>query len=457
MGLIVYSKELFGKEQMANNPDGSEKWHYHNKGMMSKVVKVVDAFTIEIADEVPYNFDAEQVIAVDFYDIIPITIQNLNFSVANPSGKALLGQLFLRNLFNLNVIDCKFVPNGYSAIRTAGIYNGLIKNIYIEAPKNGDNTYLGVYGIIPSLNVNTIYENIYSRAITHGIAFSGEPSYGVKIKNSNLKAMNLESSGLDSHSSFDVKIENSEIWGSQGNWGSFEFVNCKLHNPEEGNAVWIERSSGGDGRLSVIIRNSEIIFVKQPLTTLLYMQSPKDSSNTYQIINCKVKLTNFPNASTNLLSYKPNISTGTKIKSVTIEECSFIGNSKLLFPKKIKGDRAYQKKGTFTFKNNTYNNLFMTNPDDDLFGDWIIEGNKPNSQKSNFLINIQNEDANYVFDKNQLVGEKFVIQNNTGSFIFKNNSISNIGKNIFVNNENSVFQNNDYQAGIEIEVVGARK
>ena len=66
--------------------------------MISKVVKVVDAFTIQIADKVPYHFDAEQIRRLDFYDIFPITIKNLNFSLYNVSGTIKLNQLYLQNL-----------------------------------------------------------------------------------------------------------------------------------------------------------------------------------------------------------------------------------------------------------------------------------------------------------------------------------------------------------------------
>jgi hypothetical protein len=96
--------------------------------------------------------------------------------------------------------------------------------------------------------------------------------------------------------------------------------------------------------------------------------------------------------------------------------------------------------------------LLMFNPDDDLFGDWFVEGNNPNSQKSNFQIVIQNTKANFVLQNNYLVGEAFTIQNNSGNFIFKNNNISTVGKNVFINNENSVFQNNSYPANVMIEV-----
>lgn len=446
MGLILYSGELYGSESI-----GTRAVHHHYKGLMSKVVKVVDAFTIQIADKIPYHFDAEQIKRLDFYNIIPIKIENLSFSMLDVGGTIKVNELLLKSLFNVQVIDCNFMPNGYSAITASAIYNSLVKNIYIEAPKNGNSNFLGVYGIVPSLNVNVVYDSIYARATTHGIAFTKEPSFGVTVKNSSLKATIEEANGFDSHSSFQITIENCEIWGAQGNYGSFEFKNCKMHNSAEASHIWKERQSGAAGRLNVIIRDSELSFSNNESTTIFYVQAPIDSSNTYQLINCKVTLLNNSEAYTYLVNTTKKVNPAAKINPVSIEGCSFYGNAKLFFPRNSKDTLDFINKGKFTFKNNTYSNLIMLQPCDTKFSEWLIEGNKPNGPKSNFKIDIQNEDANFVIEKNQIVGEAFTIQNNKGSFIFRKNSISNVGKNIFSNNENAVFQNNTYQEGVQIE------
>jgi hypothetical protein len=186
------------------------------------------------------------------------------------------------------------------------------------------------------------------------------------------------------------------------------------------------------------------------------MHTPVDSSNTYQIINCKVTLANVPHAYTNLVNPTATKNSGAKIKPVTFEGCSFFGDARLFFPKKLKGSQPYQSKGEFIFINNTYDNLYLENLNDDLFGKWIIEENKPNGPKGNFKIDIQNEDANFIFEKNKMVGETFTIQGNKGSFIIKENSISNVGKNIFLNNENAVFQNNTLLTGVIVEQNSSR-
>lgn len=448
MGIIIYSKELYGIEYI-----GTRAVHHHYKGLMSRVVKVVDAFTIQIADKIPYHFDAEQIKRLDFYDIIPIKIENLNFSMLDVSGTIKVNELLLKSLFNVQVITCNFVPNGYTAITASAIYNSLIKNIYIEAPKNGNSNYLGVYGIVPSLNVNVVYDSIYARATTHGIAFTKEPSFGVTVKNSSLKAMIEEANGFDSHSSYQITIDNSEIWGAQGNYGSFEFKNCKMHNSAEASHIWNERQSGAAGRLNVTIRDSELSFSNNESTTIFKVQEPIDSSNSYQLINCKVTLLDNPIAYTYMVNRIKTGNSRAKIKPVSIVGCSFYGSAKLYFPRKSKDSVEFGSRGKFTFKNNTYSNLIMLQPNDQLFGEWLVEGNKPNNKKSSFKLQIQNADAAFTVQNNVLMGETFTIQNNNGSFIFKNNTISNFGKNIYVDNENSVFQNNTYQEGVQIEGV----
>ncbi|HEY9113100.1 MAG TPA: hypothetical protein VIN10_00280, partial [Bacteroidales bacterium] len=452
MGLILYSNELYGLESI-----GTKAVHHHYKGLMSKVVKVVDAFTIQIADKIPYHFDAEQIKRLEFYDVIPIKIQNLNFSMVDVGGTIKLYELFLRNLFDVQVVGCNFVPNGYTAISAAALYNSLIKNIYIEAPKEGNSNILGVYGIVPSLNVNVVYDSIYARPMTHGIAFTKEPSFNVVVKNSSLKAVIEEANGFDSHSSFQISVENCEIWGAQGNYGFFEFKNCKMHNSADASHIWKERQSGAAGRLNVIIRDSELSFSNNESTTIFKVQVPIDSSNIYHLINCKVQLLNDPEAYTYMINSTKKVNPKAKINPVTIEGCSFYGNAKLYFPRKSKDTVACINRGKFTFKNNTYSNLIMLQPNYNQFGDWLVEGNKPNGQNSNFKIDIQNTDANYILQKNELVGEAFTIQGNKGSFLFKNNKIANSGKNIFINNENSVFQNNTHLTGTQIEIDGAKK
>jgi hypothetical protein len=452
MGLILYSKELYGIEYI-----GTKSVHHHYKGLMSKVVKVVDAFTIQIADKIPYHFDAEQIKRLDFYDIIPIKIENLNFSMLEVSGTIKVYELQLKSLFDVQVIGCNFIPNGYTAITASAIYNSLIKNIYIEAPKEGNSNYLGVYGIVPSLNVNVIYDSIYARATTHGIAFTKEPSFGVVVKNSNLKAKIEEANGFDSHSSFQVTIENCEIWGAQGNYGFFEFKNCKMHNSAGASHIWKERQSGAAGRLNVTISDSELSFSENESTNIFYIQSPIDSSNTYRLINCKVTLLNNSEDYTYMVKSPNKLNPQAKIKPINIEGCSFYGSAKLYFPRKSKDTVACINRGKFTFKNNTYSNLIMFQPNDLLFGEWLIEGNKPNNNNSSFKLQVQNADASFVVQNNVLSGEAFNIQNNKGSFVFSTNTISNFGKNIFINNESSVFQNNTYQNSIQIEVDGAKK
>jgi hypothetical protein len=59
-----------------------------------------------------------------------------------------------------------------------------------------------------------------------------------------------------------------------------------------------------------------------------------------------------------------------------------------------------------------------------------------------------------------LVGKEFIIKDNRGSFIFKGNKIANgkqtsefqTAKNVFINNENAVFQDNTYKSDIQIEL-----
>jgi hypothetical protein len=449
MGLILYSNELYGIESI-----GTQSVHHHYKGLMSKVVKVVDAFTIQIADKIPYHFEAKQIKQLDFYDVIPISIRNLNFSMKEVSGTIKVDELELNRLFDVQVISCNFVPNGYTGISASAIYNSLIKNIYIEAPIEGNSNILGVYGIVPSLNVNVVYDSIYARATTHGIAFTKEPSFGVLVKNSNLKAMIEEANGFDSHSSFHISIENCEIWGAQGNYGSFEFKNCKMHNSTGASHIWKERQSGAAGRLNVSLKDCELIFSEKESTNIIYTQSPTDSSNMYQLINCKIILPKDPEYYTYMINRTKKVNPQAKIRPITIEGCTFYGNAKLYFPRKSKDTTPCANRGSFVFKNNTYSNLILLQPNTNHFRDWIIEGNKPNNQRSNFQINVQNADANFIFEKNDLQGESFNIQNNTGNFIIKNNKILNKGKNVFSNNENTVFQNNIYPTNVVIEQSG---
>lgn len=446
MGFTLYSNELYGIESI-----GDKSVHHHYKGLIGKVLKVVDAFTIQLADKIPYHFDAAQIKRLDFYDIFPITVNNLNFSLLEASGTVKVDELKLKNVFDINIQDCNFIPNGYTAISASGVYNSIIKNIYIEGPKAGNQDYLGVYGIVPSLNVNVIYDNIYARAITHGIAFTKEPSFSVKVINSNLKAKNLHANGFDSHSSFLVSIENCEIWGAQGNYGTFVFTNCKMHNSNSASHIWNERQSGAAGRLNVTFKDCEFIFSEKESTNIIYMQSPIDSSNTYLVEHCKIKLPNNPEAFTYMINRRKNVNPSAKIKAVTFKDCSFYGSAKLYFPRNSKDTVACTHRGTFVFQNNLYGNLIMLQPNTNLFGEWLIEGNKPLGPESNFQISIQNTDANFNFNKNELAGSPFKIQQNSGKLIFRNNSINNTGKNIFSKNENLVFQNNSYPGNVIIE------
>jgi len=258
MGFTLNSSELFGKEELAG-----DYWHYHNKGIMSKIVSV-NGNTITMADTIPFDMSKDYFTSssLKFYEIQPVTINNLNFGSESIVGTYSMNQLKLSSLFDVTVENVVCDPLGYSGISASSVYNGYFNNISLIRPANWPNKIFGLYGIVASLNVNCVYNNILGRAVTHGIAFtalSNAPSNKVEVLNSDFKADRSGSNGADSHASQWVKFSNCTIWGAQWNWGTVIFDNCEMREfAIDGTNVFNEREGASRGGLQAYFVNGFI-------------------------------------------------------------------------------------------------------------------------------------------------------------------------------------------------------
>lgn len=446
MGIELLSNELYGKEDM-----GDGKWHYHYKGLLSEIISI-NGNTIVMADTVPYNFIASEVTSLKFYSVYPLSLKNINFSSENITGTRQMTQLRLSKLFDVNISDVVFSPLGYSGLTTSSIYNGGFHKITLLAPTSGGDDYtFGVYGIIPSFNVNCIFDSIYGRARTHGIAFTNSPSYNVVVKNSNFKANNNVSNGADSHASHWIKFENCTIYGFQGNWGTFIFDNCDMYACG-GNTVFNEREGSSRGGPSVFFTNCNFYTSASSSGKTLFYRYANDDTSTftgqYTIINNVFYLDNNLTYLTTAASPGP----ATNIRPFRVENNVFYGTGTLYLPKHFSTTPATNG-GVFAFKSNSYSKIKWNSPPLDQFQTIDIIGNVPvNENTSDFWVNWDALAGNVNFKDNVFVGTNFWILNCTGNILFDNNQIHNNilkstssykNRNYLCNNINLNFTNNN--------------
>lgn len=447
MGIELLSNELYGKEYM-----GGSSWHYHYKGMLSKI-QSIDGNTITMVDSIPHDFLATEVSSVRFYNIYPVIIRNLNFGSENITGSNKMNQLVVRQLFDVELNNITCSPLGYSGIGTKSIYNGYFSKITCLKPGAGEDNYVfGVYGIIPDLNVNCIYDSIYTRATTHGIAFTNEPSYNVIVKNSDFKASWYGSNGVDSHASKWVKFQNCIIYGAQGNWGTFIFDNCEMHEIANGQAhIWNEREGAGRGNLEVIFKNCNFYTkANGSSSTNIFWRTPvlETSTNIYTIVNSNFYLEN----NISYLFNSTNFGTASNIKPIRIEGNHFYGTGTLYLPKNY-GTTPSSSGGVFTFQNNVYSTIRWTSPPFDQFETINIVNNTPaDDNTSDFWVEWDNRSGNVNFSENVFVGTCFWMKDCNGNITFENNEFHNYklksnstykDRNYITGNSNLTFTNNN--------------
>ncbi|HEY9113055.1 MAG TPA: LamG-like jellyroll fold domain-containing protein, partial [Bacteroidales bacterium] len=447
MGIELLSNELFGKEYM-----GGSSWHYHYKGLLSKI-QSIDGNTITMTDSIPHDFIASNISAVRFYHVYPVAIKNLNFGSENISGTNKMNQLVVSQLFDveLNNITCN--PLGYAGVSTKSIYNGFFNKITCIKPGAGEDNYtFGVYGIIPDLNVNCVYDSIYGRATTHGIAFTNEPSYNTVVRNSDFKASWEGSNGVDSHASKWIKFENCIIYGAQGNWGTFIFENCEMHEIANGQAhIWNEREGAGRGNLEVYFSNCNFYtIVNGTKATNMFWRTPvlENSTNKYTIVNSNFYLEN----TISYLFNTCNFGSATDIQPITVEGNQFYGSGTLYLPKNYNTVPSTQN-GVFTFKSNVYSLVYWSSPPFDQFQTIDILNNTPaNENTSDFYVSWDNRGGNINFKDNVFVGSCFWIKDCSGNIVFDNNEIYNYkiksssgykDRNYLTGNSNLTFTNNN--------------
>jgi len=447
MGVEILSNELYGKEDM-----GGGDWHYHYKGLLSKI-KSISGNKITLEDTIPFNISSSQVWAVRFYTVIPVTIKNLKFSAENITGTKHINNFALSQLFDVELDNITCNPLGYLGISTNSIYNGIFKNITcIEPVSGGDNYHHGVYGIVPQLNVNCRYENIHVKSITHGIAFTNEPSYNVLVKDSYFKASWYQSNAVDSHASHWVKFENDTIYGAQGNWGTFIFDNCEMYEVANGlHDIWNEREGASRGNLEVNFNNCNFYTLDNgnTVTSIIYRQpSISTETNKYTITNSNFYLEN----EASYLSNAASPGSATNIRPFRVEGNNFYGNGTLCLPKEYNSTPTTQG-GVFTFKNNQYSLIYWSSPPIDQFQTIDILNNSPvNANTSDFWVNWDGSTGNVNFKYNNFVGTCFWIKDCTGNIVFDDNDIYNDklksssgykNRNYVTGNNNLIFTNND--------------
>lgn len=449
MGIELLSNELYGKEYM-----GGSSWHYHYKGLLS-TIQSIDGNTIIMTDSIPHNFIASEVSAVKFYNIFPVTIKNLNFGSENITGTNKMNQLVVSQLFEVELNNITCSPLGYAGISIKSIYNGYFNKITCLKPGTGEDDYVfGVYGIIPDLNVNCVYDSLYTRATTHGIAFTNEPSYNVIVKNSDFKASWYGSNGVDSHASKWVKFQDCIIYGAQGNWGTFIFENCEMYEVANGlSNIWNEREGASRGNLQVFFTNCNFYTKSNgsKLTSMFYRYpTVETSTNKYTIVNNNFYLEN----TMSYLFNKVSFGTATDIQPIIVENNSFYGSGTLYLPQNY-GTTPSTNGGVFTFKNNQYNLVYWTSPPFDQFETINITNNTPLEENtSDFWVNWDNRPGNVNFTGNVFVGTCFWIKDCSGNILFDNNEIYNNklkssssykDRNYITGNSNLVFTNNTLQ------------
>lgn len=447
MGVEILSNDLYGQEYM-----GGSSWHYHYKGLMSKI-KTISGNTITLDDTIPFNINSAEVWAVRFFTVTPVTIRNLKFSAENITGTNHINNFALSQLFDVELDNITCNPLGYLGISTNSIYNGLFKNITCTEPASGgDNYHFGVYGIVPQLNVNCTYENIHVQSVTHGIAFTNEPSYNVLVKNSYFKASWYLSNAVDSHASHKVKFVNDTIYGAQGNWGTFIFEDCELHEIYYGkHDIWNEREGASRGNLEVYFNNCNFYTEDNgsSITSIIYRQpSIGSTTNKYTILNSNFYLENNASYLSNAVSTGP----ATNFEPFRVEGNSFYGNGTLFLPKEYTTSQTAQG-GVFTFKNNYYSLVYWSNPPYDQFQTVDILNNSPvNPSTSDFWVNWDGSMGNINFKNNHFVGTFFWIKDCTGNILFNNNNIYNNqhkstssykNRNYITGNSNLTFTNNN--------------
>ncbi|HEY9114246.1 MAG TPA: LamG-like jellyroll fold domain-containing protein, partial [Bacteroidales bacterium] len=447
MGIEVLSNEIYGKEDM-----GGGNWHYHYKGLMS-TIKSINGNKLTINDTIPFDFNLNDVWAVRFFEVIPVSVRNLTFSAENITGTQHINNFAISQLFDVELDNITCDPIGYLGLSTNSIYNGLFKNITcIEPASGGDNYHFGVYGIVPQLNVNCVYENVHVQSVTHGIAFTNEPSYNVLVKDSYFRSSWYLSNAVDSHASHWVKFENDTIYGAQGNWGTFIFENCEMHEIYNGNHdIWNEREGASRGNLEVFFNNCNFYTEDNgnSATQIIYrMHSVGTTTTKYSILNSNFYLEN----DATYLSNAVSPGSATNIKPFWVEGNSFYGNGTLYLPKEYNSTPSTQG-GVFTFKNNNYSLVYWSNPPFDQFQTINILNNTPvNANSSDFWINWDGPAGNVNFKYNHFVGACFWIKDCTGNIVFDDNDIYNDqhkssssykNRNYITGNSNLIFTNNN--------------
>jgi hypothetical protein len=442
MGIELKSSELYGKEDM-----GQGNWHLHYKGLLSKIASV-SGTTVTMTDPIPYAFGAASITSAMFFNIYPVTVKNLNFASMNIVGKNQMTQLTMRDLFRVVVDNVVCDPLGYSCLSANGIYDGHFSNIKAIAPaKGGDDYTFAVYGVIPSLNVNSTYEKIYGRARTHGIAFSGSPSYNVVVRNSDFKAENGSSNGGDSHASHWVRFENSTIYGFQGNWGTFQFDNCKMYDHLDSRSDFNEREGASRGGPDVTFTNCDFYATadaSSPRTIIYRYDNDPDSTMTgkYTIRDSRFHLENAITYLIRAASPGP----ATNIRPFTVENNEFTGSGTLYLPKSL-SNVPTTKGGVFSFKNNRYSKVKWSSPPLDQFQTTDVVGNTPvSTTASDFVIDWSAKHGNVNLRDNTFVGTCLSIKNCLGEIVFDNNDFFNDlpakSTNSLTNNPKLDFTNN---------------
>jgi len=112
MGFTLISTETFAKEDY-----GGGTWQIHRKGIMSKIISI-SGNTITMADTIPFNMakDSLESTALKFYNVSPVTINNLNFGSENITGSNTMIQLRISQLFDVTIENMICSPLGYTGI-----------------------------------------------------------------------------------------------------------------------------------------------------------------------------------------------------------------------------------------------------------------------------------------------------------------------------------------------------
>ena len=352
---------------------------YYYKGWMAKVSEIVSGTQVKTFEKAPYDFAVGgYTVTADFYDRGDINI-NLNIKWTGTVGAFDVSAMVFTNCNNLTVTSDLIEGNSSSGITLTSCYNA---NIVCKEMLNRQASIGLNYGIMAG---GLFYSTIEGRFYTtrHPLAFTGVPSWDVRVVNSYLNTWHGDSgvngASFDAHCAGLIRISDSTLPKSIKFSGSYLFIdNCELGNVEwsaTGHGLLYHRNSTFTKTISITnsrIRMSQkgaYLYMYQPDNYLLDYGDFIFENNVVTSKNTAGYLTLISGLAT---AVQPN-----SVGLVSIKNNVFDLNGLTLHG--IAGTATLKAvtQGTFVFEGNTFR--YMENGSlnlDTLFSSYVIKNNR---------------------------------------------------------------------------------